>query len=690
MATTYYVQATGGSDSNPGTESRPFKTIQYAVNKLNAGDTLLVRSGTYVEVVVIRRSGTVSAPITIAAYPGESPVIDGRAGVDGLNSGLPTAGDLYGTQSRDGTGFRYTPLVSVEASYITFEGIRVTRSMGRGIRIWKDNTTVTGVIIRDCEFSMSRISGLLVERGGENILIEDCDISRSANFAPYVRSSSELDWGGGLVVKGSHKIVVRGTYIHENWGEGFISDSQTNGSSQITISDCVFYDNMRPSIYLHAVSDVLVEKNLLYHSDNSEFPDIAGIAITPAEPQYDADINTENITVVNNIVVGFGANLGFWGANGRYLRRVRILFNTFINARSVGISQSSTFQDSELKNNLFYQSNGIKLVDAGANFSGCVLSHNAWSSTPTSNVRSSSDVIGDPRLANPNAPRDRNNVDPHWYMLTNESPVIDKGTTASGVDEDFFENQRDSQPDIGGHEWAIETINSDFSATPTQGLAPLLVKFTDQSTASKPITSWFWDFGDGSISNEQNPQHEYKQGSFSVSLRVSNGTISDIETKQNLISVQPPEINAPQRVTDGLAVLYRFDEGSGDIINDVSAVGRPLDLRITEPAKTSWLKPGLKISSASVLASTGPAEKINEACRKTNQITLEAWLKAENTSQKGPARIVSLSQNSYSRNITLGQGLWGTLPSDLFDVRLRTTRRISERHAFILFCSRLA
>lgn len=675
MATTYYVQASGGSDSNPGTETRPFKTIQYGVNKLSAGDTLLIRAGTYVEAIVIRRSGTQSAPITIAAYPGERPVIDGRAGVDGLNSGLPSAGDLYSTDSRDGTGFRYTPLVSVEANYIILEGIKVTRSMGRGIRTWKDGSLTTGVVIRNCEISYSRNSGLMIERGSREITVENCDISNSGNFAPYVRSSSEMDWPGSISVKGAQNITVRGTHVHENWGEGFMADALTSGTKNVVVSNCVFYDNMRPSIYLHAVSDVLVERNLLYHSDNSEFPDITGIAITPAEPQWDADVDTEDVTVVNNIIVGFDANLGFWGPDGRYLRRVRVIFNTLINARTVAISESSQYVDCELRNNLFYQSNGKPFVSRGGNFSGCTISHNAWSSTPPSNVDSSSDVVGDPKLVNPNAARERNNVDPRWYMLTKDSPPINKGLPFAGIEEDFFGNKRDSKPDIGGHEWGVESIKSDFTVSPTQGLAPLLVKFTDKSTASAAITSWFWDFGDGSISTEQNPQHEYKQGTFSVSLRVSTGTISDIATKQNIISVQPPEINAPPRVTKGLAILYRFDEGSGEIINDVSGAGRPLDLRITEPSKVNWLRPGLKITSPTVLASTGPAEKINEACRKTNQISLEVWQKPENTTQKGPARIISISQNAYSRNITLGQGLWGTLPSDLFDVRLRTTER---------------
>lgn len=39
-----------------------------------------------------------------------------------------------------------------------------------------------------------------------------------------------------------------------------------------------------------------------------------------------------------------------------------------------------------------------------------------------------------------------------------------------------------------------------------------LVAFQDQSTSTGPITSWHWDFGDGTTSNEQSPLHEYKAG----------------------------------------------------------------------------------------------------------------------------------------------------------------------------------
>ena len=68
----------------------------------------------------------------------------------------------------------------------------------------------------------------------------------------------------------------------------------------------------------------------------------------------------------------------------------------------------------------------------------------------------------------------------------------------------------------------IQEPDADFSAFPTFAFCPpLLVSFTDLSSAD--VTSWFWNFGDGSSSNLQNPSHIYTQsGSFSVYLVVTN------------------------------------------------------------------------------------------------------------------------------------------------------------------------
>jgi hypothetical protein len=65
-----------GSDGNPGTRARPWRTLAHAFTRLQPGDTLLLRGGTYLERPTLSRSGTAGAPITVRSYPGETAVID--------------------------------------------------------------------------------------------------------------------------------------------------------------------------------------------------------------------------------------------------------------------------------------------------------------------------------------------------------------------------------------------------------------------------------------------------------------------------------------------------------------------------------------------------------------------------------------------------------------------------------------
>ena len=48
---------------------------------------------------------------------------------------------------------------------------------------------------------------------------------------------------------------------------------------------------------------------------------------------------------------------------------------------------------------------------------------------------------------------------------------------------------------------------ANFSATPTSGCGPLTVRFTDLSTNNP--TFWSWDFGNGQVSSNQNPNVTY-------------------------------------------------------------------------------------------------------------------------------------------------------------------------------------
>lgn len=80
---TYYVDL-AGSDSHDGLSlSTPFKTINKAAQTAVAGDTVLIRGGTYRETVVPLNSGTAGNVITYQPYNGESVTVSGTENVTG-------------------------------------------------------------------------------------------------------------------------------------------------------------------------------------------------------------------------------------------------------------------------------------------------------------------------------------------------------------------------------------------------------------------------------------------------------------------------------------------------------------------------------------------------------------------------------------------------------------------------------
>jgi PKD repeat protein len=95
-----------------------------------------------------------------------------------------------------------------------------------------------------------------------------------------------------------------------------------------------------------------------------------------------------------------------------------------------------------------------------------------------------------------------------------------------------------------------------FFASPTAGIAPMTVTFTDASTGN--ITSWSWDFGDQSGSNAQDTSHTYTTaGLFTATLTVTGPGGSSSTSKQILVGsgsggggcnprcVEPPDDGLP-------------------------------------------------------------------------------------------------------------------------------------------------
>lgn len=120
-------------------------------------------------------------------------------------------------------------------------------------------------------------------------------------------------------------------------------------------------------------------------------------------------------------------------------------------------------------------------------------------------------------------------------------------------------------------------------------------------------------------------------------------------------------------------VEYRFDEAAGTTVADSSGVGTPLDLTIADPANVTWLLNGLQIDTETVIATAGPATKVNQAITTSGAVTVDLYVQPATVTQDGPARILSLSETSSKRNLTVGHGTTGSSPTTTYDVRLRAT-----------------
>jgi gliding motility-associated-like protein len=108
----------------------------------------------------------------------------------------------------------------------------------------------------------------------------------------------------------------------------------------------------------------------------------------------------------------------------------------------------------------------------------------------------------------------------------------------------------------------------DFFANATRGCARKTISFTASQVNGNPISSYLWDFGDGSTGTGVVSNHTYmNDGVFTVSLTVTdvNGCTST-HTKPQYIRLSRPVANfiySPEVVCPGTSVAFR-DRSTGD------------------------------------------------------------------------------------------------------------------------------
>jgi len=127
----------------------------------------------------------------------------------------------------------------------------------------------------------------------------------------------------------------------------------------------------------------------------------------------------------------------------------------------------------------------------------------------------------------------------------------------------------------------------------------------------------------------------------------------------------------PTRVDASLLTLYDFAAG-------IESTGGATPIRLRErgtATKRARVRDegGLRVDGG-MLVSEKPADPIVEACRLTNELTVEAWVTPEAAKQAGPARIFAMCDSSMTVNFILGHGGNGDQLDDTYVFRLHTTR----------------
>jgi len=229
--TTYYVSP-GGKDSNAGSLSQPFFTLNKAWTVVAAGDIIYVRGGTYSYTSQQRltgKNGTAANLIKIWAYPGETPVIT-RAGTWSWRDFM--------------AGIYFT------GNYCHFKGLKITGFNQKDTNVWTAMRCedFNNCIFEAMDFSWSGLGSYMTGNCDGNLLL-NCDWHDNYDPLTSYENADGLNFenvteGGVNTVRGCRfwnnsddglDIYNNNSYLSiENcwaWGQGFKEDQITvNGS----------------------------------------------------------------------------------------------------------------------------------------------------------------------------------------------------------------------------------------------------------------------------------------------------------------------------------------------------------------------------------------------------------------------------------------------------------------------------
>lgn len=327
----FYV-ATTGNDSNPGTQSAPWKTIQHAANIVHAGSTVYVRGGIYEELVRINVSGNANDGFTtFRSYPGEIAILDaahftpqGRQGVLTIQNQSYVRIERFEIRNFRTAQHHLTPMginVIGSGSHIellnnnvhniqqTFPGRDRPGSGGNGFGIavygTNANAPITDLIIDGNEVHHLKTgsSESLVVNGNvtnfritHNIVHDNNNIGIDVIGFERTAPDPAVDQARDGVV--SHNLVYNITsrgnpaYGNDQSSDGIYVDGGTRILiEQNTLHDVDFGIELASEHKDRATSYIIARNNLIYHCHT------AGVSIGGYAPDRG---HTEHATVINN------------------------------------------------------------------------------------------------------------------------------------------------------------------------------------------------------------------------------------------------------------------------------------------------------------------------------------------------------------------------------------------------------
>ena len=218
--TKFYVSTTG-SASAAGTEAAPVNTVTQGIARAKAGDTVIVRAGTYAEAVTIGKSLTLT---------GE-------------------AGAILKPPSSAWNG------ITIAASNVTIEGLEIAGAKGDGI----EGNGVHHITVRGCKVHGCGESGIQTNYS-DWVTIEgnECWGNARDTWASGISTYQNRNIATGTLVDGFRN-VIRGNICHDNVTLP-AGGPHTDGNG-IIIDD---YQSTQTAGFPNYNFPTLVENNLCY------------------------------------------------------------------------------------------------------------------------------------------------------------------------------------------------------------------------------------------------------------------------------------------------------------------------------------------------------------------------------------------------------------------------------------------